>query len=604
VRAVLLPYGLVLGAGVALAHIRLAGPGVRYAAQTALQLVVVVTLTIAIAAAVCFAVIWAVDRFGRKALLRSAVLKVAWHLLRSQQGVPTARARAARLFDRLAESPSLPGTALACAIAVAATAAAWTVPPWAPWVPPSRDAVVLACAVGLTCGLLRLVVARSVPPSLRTVPGTVVTVRRRRRLTLPTFIAVVGIAVGVWALIVVLSVMRGFGEDLRDKILQVDAHVHLESAQLDVPLPEASALIDSIAGHPGVLSTHPLVVGRVILSTRYNTTASVDLKGVDPYTYGKDSDARAFLPAATLRRLADPELLVEDRALVPALREAFAGPEAGDDDESAFPAPSVLFPPIVLGSELADSLQVGPGDTVEVITPDGDETPLGVRPRTRTYRVAGSFHTGMYQYDLRLAYVALWDAAELFDLEGAPNRIEVVARDPEHTGPVAAAIEGMAGDRDVEVSDWRRMNQALLSALELERVAMFLVLGFIVLVASFNIVGSLVLIIMEKAREIAILRAMGASARWIARTFLTIGCAIGTIGVGTGLALGLGSCAFIAWVGVPLPREYYVESIPVDVDPPTVCAIVVAAALVVLAATAYPTRAAARLVPSDGLRHE
>jgi lipoprotein-releasing system permease protein len=604
VRPVLLPYGLVLGAGVALAHLRLAGPGVRYAAQTALQLVVVVVLTIAVAAAVCFAVIWAVDRFGKQALLRSAVLKVAWHLLRSQQGVPTMRARRARFFDRLAERPSLTGAAFGAILAIAVTAAAWTIPPWAPWVPPSRDAATIACVVGLLAGFLRLLLARVVPVSMRSVPGTVIAIRRRRRLTLPTFIAVVGIAVGVWALIVVLSVMRGFGEDLRDKILQVDAHVHLESSQLDVPLEDARSLLEAIKGHPGVLSTQPIVMGRAILSTRYNTTASVDLKGVDPYSYGSDSKTRAFLPAATLRRLAAQELLVEDRALLPSLRQAFADSDGEDGDDSSFPAPSVLFPAIVLGSELADSLQVGPGDTVEVITPDGDETPLGVRPRTRTFRVAGSFHTGMYQYDLRLAYLALWDAAELFDLEGAPNRIEVVARDPENTGPIAAAMESMAGAREVEVSDWKRMNQALLSALELERVAMFLVLGFIVLVASFNIVGSLVLIIMEKAREIAILRAMGASARWVARTFLTIGGAIGVIGVGTGLALGLGSCAFIAWVGVPLPREYYVERVPVDVDPPTVLAIVVAAALVVLAATAYPTRAAARLVPSDGLRHE
>jgi lipoprotein-releasing system permease protein len=267
--------------------------------------------------------------------------------------------------------------------------------------------------------------------------------------------------------------------------------------------------------------------------------------------------------------------------------------------------PSRLFPGIILGTELASSLQVSIGDKVQVISPDGDETPFGtIRPRTRSFRVAGIFHSGMYQYDLRLAYMAYWEAARLLQVTGGPNHIEVVAHDAEQSRKISSQLQGMVQADTTEIRDWTVMNQALLSALAVERVAMFLVLGFIVLVASFNIVGSLVLIIMEKGREIAILRAMGGSSRWVGHTFLAVGVFIGVIGIGTGLGLGLLSCAVVALVGLPLPREYYVETVPVDVDPLLVITVVLVTAAVTLLATLYPTRAAARLVPSEGLRYE
>ena len=200
--------------------------------------------------------------------------------------------------------------------------------------------------------------------------------------------------------------------------------------------------------------------------------------------------------------------------------------------------------------------------------------------------------------------MASWEAQRLFQVSGGPNHIEMVAHDPSTSGTISAEIASLVNEDKVEIRDWKTMNQALLSALAVERIAMFLVLGFIVLVASFNIVGSLVLIIMEKAREIAILRAMGGSARWMGQTFLAVGAFIGFIGIGTGLGLGLLSCAVVALVGLPLPREYYVETVPVDVDPLLVVAVVLVTAAVTLTATLYPTRQAARLVPSEGLRYE
>jgi lipoprotein-releasing system permease protein len=210
----------------------------------------------------------------------------------------------------------------------------------------------------------------------------------------------------------------------------------------------------------------------------------------------------------------------------------------------------------------------------------------------------------MYQYDLRMAYVTFQSAADFFDVQGGPNRIEVVLHDRHDAGAFSDAYAARSDGDQVSIRSWDEMNAALLSALELERIAMFLVLGFIVLVASFNIVGSLVMIIMEKAREISILRAMGSSANWMGQVFLIVGAFIGFVGIGTGLLLGVGSCIWLTEWGVDMPREYYVEKMPVDVVPGTLVAVILVAALLVLLSTLIPARRVRKLAPSEGLRHE
>jgi ABC-type lipoprotein release transport system permease subunit len=425
--------------------------------------------------------------------------------------------------------------------------------------------------------------------------------KTRRRLTLPTFIATVGIAVGVWALIVVLSVMEGFGDDLRNKILQVDAHVHVESQQLDRPLPESPELVRELRALKEVQSVHPMVIGRAMITTDLNTSSSVDIKGIDPFTFGENKMMRAIVPPSMLERLSNPERLMPDHVARRALRESEEGTA---EDEDSFIAPSRIFPGILLGSELAESLGVRIGDRVQVISPEGDESPFGVRPRTRSFRVAGTFRSGMYQYDLRLAYVSFWDAGSFFRVEEGPNHLEIVAHDKEKIGAIVDLAKKRLNSDTAAVRSWQQMNQALLSALDLERIAMFLVLGFIILVASFNIIGSLFLVIVEKAREIAILRAMGSSGRWVGRVFLNVGAFIGIIGIGTGLLLGLATCFYIKVGGVALPQDYYLERMPVNVDPMTVCLITFIAAVVVLLSTLLPTMKASRLTPTEGLRNE
>jgi len=395
--------------------------------------------------------------------------------------------------------------------------------------------------------------------------------------------------------------MEGFGDDLRTKILQVEAHVHVESQQLDRPLPGGPALVQDLRALEEVQSVQPMIIGRAMITTELNTSSSVDIKGIDPFTFGENALMREIVPASMLERLSNPESLMPDHVTQRVLRESTDDTPEDDDN---FIAPSRIFPGILLGSELAESLGVNTGDRVQVISPEGDESPFGARPRTRSFRVAGTFRSGMYQYDLRLAYVTFWDAATFFHVEEGPNHLEIVAHNKEEIGTIVGLAKKRLNKDTAAVRSWREMNQALLSALDLERIAMFLVLGFIILVASFNIIGSLFLVIVEKSREIAILRAMGSSGRWVGRVFLNVGAFIGIIGIGTGLLLGLATCFYIKVGGVSLPQDYYLEKMPVNVDPMTITLISLVAAIVVLLSTLLPTLKASRLTPTEGLRNE
>ncbi len=409
----------------------------------------------------------------------------------------------------------------------------------------------------------------------------------RRWLTLPTYIATVGISVGVWSLIVVLSVMRGFGEDLRSKIITIDAHVRIETQMLDEPIPDSEQLSSLLASREDTEGVFSMVVGRAMVSNGLDTSPSVEIKGVQPDEYVENRLFGRVVPPDLIRRLGEKHSVT-----------GLDGRTEQAPDPDGFTPPSTSFPGIILGSALADGLNAQLGDRIQLISPDGDETPMGVRPRTRTFLVVGTFHSGMYQYDLGMALVAFDDAALFFNLPGGPNRLEVVARDPDNLGGIVGSVNQRISSDRVECNTWKTMNRALLSALELEKKAMFLVLGFIILVASFNIVGSLLLIIMEKARIIAILRAMGGSGHWIATVFLTI---IGTL---TGMVFGVGTCLCLTIFPLPMPRDYYLESLPVQMDPMTIVTIVVMAGVLTVAASLFPTIKAARMIPSEGLRHE
>jgi lipoprotein-releasing system permease protein len=318
------------------------------------------------------------------------------------------------------------------------------------------------------------------------------------------------------------------------------------------------------------------------------------------------------------------------------------------------------YPGIVVGKELARTLHVYVGDEVNVVSPSADLGPMGPIPKKRSFRVAAVFYTGMYEFDTKYAYVLLSVAQQFFNVGDAVTGLEARASDPALAPDVAVAIRerlahwsapaaataapepaafdplaweeahggvpattapvpgsnlvdtiGSHGADDstaggtLEVLDWQQMNRGLFSALRLEKTAMFVILTFIVLVAAFNIVSTLVMVVLEKGREIAILKSMGTSARGVVRIFVTQGLAIGLLGAAWGITIGYAGCVYMNTVGIQLdPDVYYISSLPVRTDLAEFAVVGLAAVAISVLATIYPAWQASRLNPIDGLRYE
>jgi len=276
----------------------------------------------------------------------------------------------------------------------------------------------------------------------------------------------------------------------------------------------------------------------------------------------------------------------------------------GDADDDGWAADRVVLPPVLIGVELAGSLGVDVGGQVELIAPDGAAGPAGLQPKARSFRIAGLFTTGLYDYDMKLAYTTLGEAQRFLNLEGSVNRVEARLHDLEAVDSVRAEVLGWVDADAVEVDDWKRMNRNLFSALELEWVVMFLVLGFVVLIASFSIVSSLLMIIRQRTSAISILRCVGFREREMGRVFLILGALTGLLGSLSGLLMGVSSCILVQHVGVTLPREYYIRELPVDLDPLSVTIIVLASWALTVVASLYPARRASRTHILEGLSHD
>ncbi|MBI5610118.1 MAG: hypothetical protein HY902_14680 [Deltaproteobacteria bacterium] len=279
-----------------------------------------------------------------------------------------------------------------------------------------------------------------------------------------------------------------------------------------------------------------------------------------------------------------------------------------DDPPSAAPEQEdvPVTPGILIGVELARSLQVELGDRLEVVTPDGDVGPTGLRPRVRSYRVAGTFETGLYEADSKVAYMTLGEAARYFNYAGEANVLELRLSRPEEPDGVLAAVRtalASHGAAELELVDWRELNRSLFSALAFERLVIFLVLGLIILVAAFAIVSALTMVILQKHDSIAMLRAMGAAAGEVRSAFVQMGGVIGVMGTTAGAILGLGTCGLIELLGIQLPEAYYVRTLPVRLQPTELLVVIAVSMGISLLATIFPARSAAKLQPLEGLRH-
>jgi lipoprotein-releasing system permease protein len=421
-----------------------------------------------------------------------------------------------------------------------------------------------------------------------------------------TLISIGGVATGVWALTVVLSVMSGFEQDLKSKILGAHAHgVVLKYGQNDFT--DWRATQDRVLSVPGVAASTPFLYAEVMLSAGQNLTGSI-LKGVDTATLGKVTEIPRSLEEGKLEWLDRPWEIPAPRAR--GLKEALEGsapgrnPPAGAEG-AADGAPGEKLPGILLGRELARGLRVGVGDVVNVVSPFGDIGPAGPQPKSRPFRVAGLLYSGFYEYDAKFAYIQLAEAQRFFGAGDSVTGLELKVNDVNAARPVMRKVLAALEGYPFRTKDWGEMNRNLFSALMMERIAMAVILGFIMLVASFIVVATLVMLVLEKTREIAVLRSMGATTTSIMKIFVAEGLAIGAVGTGFGLLLGLGTTMLVSRVGIPLdPEVYYISHLPVLVDAGDFALVALAAVALSYLATIYPATRAARLEPVEGLRGE
>ncbi len=399
--------------------------------------------------------------------------------------------------------------------------------------------------------------------------------RKQTFVSLITLISIAGVMVGVTALIVVIAVMNGFKEDLRDKILGVTSHVVI--SRLDGNISKYQEVRAKVGEVSGVIAATPFIYTQVMISSRKAISGAV-LRGIEPKTASKVINLPKNLRAGSLEEL-----------------------EAENKPEGMRSTPG-----IILGNELARNIGALRGDPVTVISPLGRLTPLGRVPRSQTFRVAGIFDSGMYEYDSTIAYVSLWAAQRFLGIGDRVTGIEVRVDDIYAADRVARAIGEALGGYPYWSRDWMRMNKNLFSALKLEKIVMFIILTLIILVAAFNIVGTLIMVVIEKTRDIAILKSMGATRRSIMKIFMIEGAVIGLVGTLLGLLGGYTLCTLLAtYKFIELPSDvYYISTLPVQMNPLDVALIAVAAIVITLAASVYPAWQASRFDPAEAIRYE
>lgn len=409
--------------------------------------------------------------------------------------------------------------------------------------------------------------------------------RKSTFISIITLISTAGVALGVMALIIVLAVMTGFEEDLKDKILGTNAHIVVLRSNGSID--NYAAVVDRLKGFRGVVAATPFIYSQVMVSSGKNVSGVV-LRGIDTKT--------------------DP--------LVTNLYKSLVEGKLTDLDEKASAPLADAAPPrpgLIIGKELAKNLNLYVGDPINVISPLGNITPLGMVPKLKQFRVAGIFNTGMFEYDSTLAYVSLGEAQSFLGLDSTVTGIQLKVADVYKTGTLVRLINRELGF-PYYARDWMQMNKNILFALKTEKMVMFIILTLIVLVAAFGIASTLFMVVMEKTKDIAILKSMGATGRSIMRIFVLEGLIIGffgtIVGVLGGLLVALNLEPIVGLVqrltGFELFSKdvYYLDRFPSQVVPSDVLLISVTAILISFVATLYPSWQASRMQPAEALRYE
>ncbi len=392
--------------------------------------------------------------------------------------------------------------------------------------------------------------------------------KRHRSVSFNTAISIGGVALGVMALLVVLSVMSGFHEDLQRKILGVNAHIVILDHKGTIENYEN--VIEKIRVEKDILSSSPFVLGQVMVSFG-SKGQGVYLRGIDPAREEKTTDIAQHLKEGSLSALDEKEGL----------------------------------PGIILGKELANRLGVFRNDAITILSPTGEIGPLGMLPKVKSFKVVGIFEVGMFEYDSNLVVTGLGPAQDFFKLKDSVTGVEVRISDIYKAGDVRERIQKILG-YPLYARDWMQMNKNLFAALKLEKFAMFVILVLIILVAAFNIVSTLTMNVIEKQREIAILKTMGATNSGIMAIFMFQGFIIGLIGTFIGLVSGYAlSYVLNTYQIIKLPADiYYLSHLPVKMKLSDFLSVSISAILISFLSTIYPAWQAAKLDPVEPLRYE
>ena len=392
---------------------------------------------------------------------------------------------------------------------------------------------------------------------------------RQGFISLISLISVAGITVGVIALIVVLSVYSGFTEGLRDQILGVNSHIIVQ--RLGGSIEEYSLIRDRVLSTKGVIGATPYLYSQTLISGSAGGNGVV-LRGIDPET-------------------------------APSVIKLSQQMKAGKVEDLLQPS-TARVPNIILGKNLAQDLQVGVGDRVRLISPSGPLTPMGVIPKVKTCQVSGIFESGMFEYDSSLAYMSIANVQGFLGSGDIVHGIEVKIEEK-----VLNQADRVAGDIIAKLGhgyvgkDWMSMNQNLFAAFKLEKIGMFICMTLIILVAALNIISALVMVVMEKGRDIAILKSMGATSASIMRIFFFQGMVIALAGTILGVAGGLGLCELLSrYQFIELPSNVYpMTTLPIKVLPLDVAIIAISSIIITLTATLYPSWKASQIQPAEVL---
>lgn len=406
--------------------------------------------------------------------------------------------------------------------------------------------------------------------------------RREAFISLITVITTLGVTIGVMTLDIVLSVMTGFEEDLRARILGFNPHIVISS--MTGPISDYQQIVEKVRQMPEVEAAAPFVYSQVMVTSR-QSVSGVLVRGLEPAHANDVVDLADHLKDGTLDGLGrERDIVVR---------------ESGEER-------TVTLSGVIIGGTLAQQLGVLPGDPINIVSPlNNTPGPLGLVPKVKRFVVAALFDSGMFTYDEGLIMMSLSDAQNFFSLGDRVSGVEVRVSDPYAAQAFARRLEAALGF-PFKARDWTESQRNLFAALALEKTVYFIVLLLIILVAAFNIIATLIMVVMEKRKDIAVLKSMGATSRSIGRIFVYKGVILGTIGTLLGTLLGYGGCWLLdRYHFIELPKDvFYVSTLPVKIYPENFLMVGAASIIICLLATIYPARQAARLAPVEVIRYE